>query len=200
MSLWLPEGCPEADARKDRTDGGALFVDRDGVVIADADYPADPSAVRLLPGAAAALARARAAGYLVIGVSNQSGIGRGYYGEADFAAVQRRVDAQLAAAGAGLDALYYCPHAPAQDCRCRKPRPGLLEEAATRFRWRADRSWLVGDKLTDAELARAAGLRPVLVLTGKAEARSAGLPPDGAVLVVADLAEAVSRLLSGERA
>ncbi len=199
MSLWLPMERREAGAVGEGRDGRALFVDRDGVIIADADYPGNPDAVRLLPGSATALARARAAGYLLIGVSNQSGIGRGFYGEADFAAVQRRVDAELAAAGAGLDALYYCPHAPEEDCRCRKPRPGLLDEAATRFRWRADRTWLVGDKLSDAELARTAGLRAVLVLTGKGEARACDLPPGDPVLVVADLAEAVSCLLSGEK-
>jgi len=200
MSLWLPEGRAEAAVPVEGRAGRALFVDRDGVIIADADYPADPAAVRLLPGAAAALARARAAGWLLIGVSNQSGIGRGYYGEAEFTAVQRRVDDDLAAAGAGLDALYYCPHAPADDCRCRKPRTGLLEEAATRFRWVAERSWLVGDKLSDAQLARSAGLRAVLVLTGKGEARGGGLPPGDPVLVAADLAEAVSKVLSGEKA
>ena len=200
MSLWLPMERREAGAVGEGRDGRALFVDRDGVIIADADYPGNPAAVRLLPGSAMALARARAAGYLLIGVSNQSGIGRGYYGEADFAAVQRCVDAELAAAGAGLDALYYCPHAPAANCRCRKPRPGLLDEAVTRFRWRPDRAWLVGDKLSDAELARTAGLRAVLVRTGKGEGRAGNLPPGDPVLVVADLAEAVSCLLSGEKA
>ncbi len=199
MSLWLPQERREAGVGGEGRDGRALFVDRDGVIIADADYPGNPSAVRLLPGSATALARARAAGYLLIGVSNQSGIGRGYYSEADFAAVQRCVDAELAAAGAGLDALYYCPHAPQENCPCRKPRPGLLDEAAIRFRWRADRAWLVGDKLSDAELARTAGLRAVLVLTGKGEARARDLPPGDPVLVVADLAEAVSCLLSGEK-
>lgn len=199
MSLWLPMERRETDAVVEGRDGRALFVDRDGVIIADAEYPGNPAAVRLLAGSATALARARAAGYLLIGVSNQSGIGRGYYGEADFAAVQRRVDAELAAVGAGLDALYYCPHAPEENCRCRKPRPGLLDEAATRFRWRADRTWLVGDKLSDAELARTAGLRAVLVLTGKGEARACEFPPGDPVLVVADLAEAVSCLLSGEK-
>lgn len=200
MSLWLPAASPEAGAARAGREGHALFVDRDGVIIEDADYPDDPAAVRLLPGAAAALVRARAAGYLLIGVSNQSGIGRGYYGEANFAAVQRRVDAELAAAGARLDALYYCPHAPAQGCRCRKPRPGLLEEAANRFHWRPDRSWLVGDKLSDAALARAGGLRAILVLTGKGEARDVDLPPGEPALVVADLAEAVDFLLRGESA
>jgi D-glycero-D-manno-heptose 1,7-bisphosphate phosphatase len=199
MSLWLPEERREAGVGNEGRDGRALFVDRDGVIIADADYPGNPAAVRLLPGSAAALARARSAGYLLIGVSNQSGIGRGYYGEADFAAVQRRVDAELAVAGGGLDALYYCPHAPEENCLCRKPRPGLLDEAATRFSWRVDRTWLVGDKLSDAELARTAGLRAALVLTGKGEARVCDLPPGDPVLVVADLAEAVSCLLSGEK-
>ena len=196
MSLWLPSGTlpsPPAAA------GRALFLDRDGVIIDDAHYLRDPAGVRLLPGVASALGRARAAGWLLIGVSNQSGIGRGLYGEADFAAVQARVDAQLAAAGARLDALYYCPHAPAAGCRCRKPSPGLLEEAATRFGWRADLSWLVGDKIADVELALAARLGAALVRTGKGEGESARLPAGARVLVAADLAEAVARILAGER-
>ena len=196
MSLWLPVGTlpsPPAAA------GRALFLDRDGVIIDDAHYLSDPAGVRLLPGVAAALGRARGAGWLLIGVSNQSGIGRGLYGEADFAAVQARVDAQLLAAGARLDALYYCPHDPAAGCRCRKPSPGLLEEAATRFRWRDDLSWLIGDKVADVELALTARLAPALVRTGKGEGESARLPAGARVLVAADLAEAVARILAGER-
>ncbi len=196
MTLWLPAGA-RAPART-AAPPPALFVDRDGVVIADANYLSDPEAVRLLPGAAAALRRAREAGWLVIGLSNQSGIGRGYYDEAEFAAVQARVDAELAALGAGLDALYYCPHAPADGCRCRKPAPGLLDEAAGHFRWRDAGSWLVGDKASDVELGLARGLRAALVLTGQGEAERARLPAGAPVDVFADLAAAVAFLLRGE--
>ncbi|HEX7239268.1 MAG TPA: HAD-IIIA family hydrolase, partial [Longimicrobiaceae bacterium] len=101
----------------------AVFLDRDGTVIHDAHYLADPEGVRLLPGAAEAVARLNRAGVPVVLVTNQSGIGRGLFSEADFRAVQDRVEALLAAGGARIDAVYHCPHAPDADppCDCRKP-------------------------------------------------------------------------------
>ena len=123
----------------------ALFLDRAGVLIVDRDYLADPGGVEMVPGVPKALVQAAAAGYALIGLSNQSGLGRGRFGPAQLAAVMSRVDAELAGHGAELDAMYYCPHAPADQCRCRKPGPGLLEEAAASFEWPADRSWVIGD-------------------------------------------------------
>ncbi len=198
MSLWLPATLPREATAPAAGPARILFLDRDGVIIEDAQYIRDPERVRLLPGAAEALRRARAAGWRIVGLSNQSGIGRGLYGEADFAAVQRRVDAELERAGAGLDALYYCPHAPEAGCRCRKPGLGLLEEAAGRFVWSAAASWLVGDKASDVALALTAGLRACLVLTGEGARQAALLPPGAPVVVVDDLAAAVTRLLAGD--
>jgi len=198
VSLWLPTVSPVPVPADGAADPPALFVDRDGVIIEDAHYLRDPDGVRLLPGAAAALRRARGAGWLVVGISNQSGIGRGLYTEADFTAVQRRVDEELAAQGAVLDALYYCPHAPAEGCRCRKPAPGLLEEAAARFTWAPRCSWVVGDKASDVALARAAGLHGCLVLTGKGASEASRA--EGAELICADLAAAVDAILGRNRA
>jgi D-glycero-D-manno-heptose 1,7-bisphosphate phosphatase len=186
-----------------RDPGPVLFLDRDGVVIEDRHYLADPADVVLVPGAAAAIRAARAAGYAVVGVSNQSGIGRGRFGEADFARVMVRLDGLLAAEGAAFDAFYYCPHGPQDGCRCRKPRPGLLEEAADRLPWQAQTSWLVGDKASDIRLARDADLGAVLVRTGygggeEAEVRRiwAG---DEMVHLAADLPAAVALLLARDR-
>ena len=198
MPTWKGPAHPAA------ADGGppppALFVDRDGVVIADRDYLADPDGVALLPGVAAALARARAEGWLLIGVTNQSGIGRGYFGEAEFGAVMERIEAELAAAGARFDAFYYCPHGPADDCPCRKPRPGLLREAARDLTWDPARSWVVGDKASDVALGRDAGLGGVLVRTGygrgQEEAVRARWGGDDRVFVADDLAAAVDRILA----
>jgi D-glycero-D-manno-heptose 1,7-bisphosphate phosphatase len=178
--------------------GPVLFLDRDGVVVEERNYLKDPEEVALVPGAAEAIRRARASGYHVIGVSNQSGIGRGLYRESDFAAVQRRVDALLAAAGAAFDAFFYCPHAPEQGCRCRKPAPGLLEEASRLFCWPDARSWVVGDKLADVELGLAAGLQVVLVRSGHGCTQEGALAGRG-VPVREDLAAAVDFILGRDR-
>lgn len=198
MTLWLPELPPAGGPPAARRGTRALFLDRDGVIIEDAHYLHDPGGVRLLPGVAPALRRMRDAGWLLIGVSNQSGIGRGLYGEREFAAVQRRVDAELASRGAWLDALYYCPHAPQAACACRKPEPGLLQEAAARFHWTPERSWLVGDKATDIELARRAGLSACLVLTGRESGTVAQAAREASTLVCADLSAAVAHILAEE--
>lgn len=181
-------------------EGPALFIDRDGVVIVDRDYLADPAGVELLPGVPAALRAAGAAGYALVGISNQSGLGRGRFGQAELAAVMERVDRVLADAGAGLDAMYYCPHAPQDGCRCRKPGPGLLEEASAAFQWDAARSWVIGDKASDVELGRRQGLGAVLVATGHGAGQralvAAARPGDERVLFAADLAAAVAAILA----
>jgi D-glycero-D-manno-heptose 1,7-bisphosphate phosphatase len=179
--------------------GPALFLDRDGVVVQEKNYLKDPEEVMLMPGAAEAIRRASGSGYHVIGISNQSGIGRGLYRETDFAAVQTRVDALLAAAGAAFAAFFYCPHAPEENCRCRKPAPGLLEEASRLFRWPVADSWVVGDKLADVRLGLDAGLRAVLVRTGYGRAQERCLA-DLAVPVKEDLAAAVGFILGREQA
>lgn len=181
-------------------EGPALFIDRDGVVIVDRDYLADPAGVALLPGVPEALRAAAAAGFALVGISNQSGMGRGRFGQAELASVMARVDQALAEAGAGLDAMYYCPHAPQDGCRCRKPGPGLLEEAAAAFRWDAERSWVIGDKASDVELGRRHGLGAVLVATGYGAGERARVaaahPGDERVLFAADLASAVTAIIS----
>lgn len=182
-------------------EGPVLFIDRDGVLIVDKDYLADPAGVELLPGVPAALRAAAAAGYALVGISNQSGVGRGLFGEAELTAVMRRVDEALAEAGTALDAMYYCPHAPADGCRCRKPGPGLLEEAAAAFRWDPSRSWVVGDKASDVELGRRHGLGAVLVATGYGAGEAARVasarPDDPRVRYAPDLAAAVAEILQG---
>ena len=180
--------------------GPVLFLDRDGVVIEDRNYLADPGQVVLIPGVAEAMVRARAAGFALVGVSNQSGLGRGLFGPDEFAAVMERLDGLLGAAGAGFDAFYYCPHAPHQDCRCRKPEPGLLEEAARRVPFLPELSWVVGDKASDVALGRSAGLGAVLVHTGYGAGEIAAVRArwgqDPRVLQAADLPGAVAAILA----
>ncbi|MBK8166030.1 MAG: HAD-IIIA family hydrolase [bacterium] len=181
-------------------DGPILFIDRDGVLIVDRDYLADPAGVELIPGVPAALRAAAAAGYALVGISNQSGVGRGRFGQAELTAVMERVDEALAEAGAGLDAMYYCPHAPQDDCRCRKPGPGLIEEASASFRWDVGRAWVIGDKASDVELGRRLGLGAVLVATGYGAGEralvAAARPGDERVRFAADLSAAVEVILS----
>jgi len=176
-----------------------LFLDRDGVVVRDKDYLSDPAEVEILPGVAEAMIRARQAGFQLIGVSNQSGIGRGYFGVAELRAVMARLTSDLKAAGAWLDGFYYCPHAPDDKCSCRKPGVGLLTEAAGDFRWDPALSWVIGDKSSDVGLGLAAGLGAALVRTGYGATQEAVVTrrwPGASRLIVADdLASAVSAIL-----
>lgn len=191
MSRW-PLATPD---RWNPTPVATLFLDRDGVMLVEKDYLCDPSQVELEAGVGEALCRARQAGYRLVGVSNQSGLGRGRFGEAEFDAVMSRFAALLEAAGCPLDGFFYCPHAPQAGCRCRKPELGLLEEAAREMRWDRSRSWVVGDKISDVDLARAAGLRGILVRTGHGRREEARLGARPEVPVVDDLSAAIDLIL-----
>ncbi len=161
----------------------ALFLDRDGVVIEDVNYLHRPEHVRLIPGAGAALAEMARRGWRLVLITNQSGIGRGYYGWDDFRAVQARLAGKLADEGAKLDAVLACPyHAEAKppydrpDHLWRKPAPGMILTAAGQLPLDLARSWMVGDKASDAEAGRAAGLAGAIhVLTGKGRAARAAV-------------------------
>jgi len=140
----------------------AVFLDRDGTLIEDMRYPRDSSQVRLLPGAAEALRQLKEAGFALIVVSNQSGLGRGLITPEEAAAVHARFVGLLAEAGVTLDACYYCPHAPEAGCDCRKPKPGLLLRAAVEHGLDLPTSVMVGDKLSDVDAGNAAGCRSIL--------------------------------------
>lgn len=141
----------------------ALFLDRDGTLIVDVGYPRDPARVELIPGAADAL-RALQRDWLLVVVSNQSGIGRGLIAPDEAAAVHDRFVAAFAAAEVAFAGCYYCPHAPDARCACRKPAPGLLLAAAADLDLALPRSVLVGDKPSDLDAGRAAGLAAVFQL------------------------------------
>jgi D-glycero-D-manno-heptose 1,7-bisphosphate phosphatase len=151
----------------------AIFLDRDGTLNEDVGFVTDVRALRLFPWAADAVRLINRAGFHAIVLTNQSGIARGYLTEADVAEIHAQLCRDLHAQGARLDAIYYCPHHPEatvaayrQDCRCRKPLPGLVEAAAREFGLDVTRSYFVGDKYLDVELAHAVGARGILVLTG----------------------------------
>ena len=152
----------------------AFFLDRDGVIIEERNYLSDPGQVALCSGAAEAIRTMRQAGYLVIAVSNQSGVARGYFTREQLKAVEHRIDALLEAGGARIDAWYYCMHHKKGiipeftcDCDCRKPRPGLFLQAAKDYDIDLADSFMIGDKVSDILAARNARCRnAVLVLTG----------------------------------
>jgi histidinol-phosphate phosphatase family protein len=147
----------------------AVFFDRDGTLIQERHYLGDPRGVELLPGAIEAIKRLNGAGVPVVIVTNQSGIGRGYFSEANYHAVQRRLVQLLAAGGAWVDAVYHCPHAPdhTPPCTCRKPRPGLFERAAEDLVLDLSRSVYVGDRLRDVEPGIDCGGTGILIGTGE---------------------------------
>ncbi|HEY8520959.1 MAG TPA: HAD family hydrolase [Gammaproteobacteria bacterium] len=195
----------------DGLDGGqhaalrpAVFFDKDGTLIEDVPYNVAVDRVRLAPGAERALPALARAGFALVVVSNQSGVARGFFAEADVRAVGRRLAALFAELGARLDGFYWCPHHPEgavpryrRECACRKPRPGLLLRAAGDLGLDLRASWLVGDILDDIEAGRRAGCRTVLLDIGnetewRVDARR--LPHH----VVADLAWAAGVILAHE--
>ena len=143
-----------------------VFLDRDGTLVEDHGYTHRIEDYRLLPGVADGLRRLADAGFALAIVTNQSGIGRGYYGEDDFHAFQRHLLADLALRGLRIESSFFCPHLPDEACACRKPAPGLLVRAAYRRGVNLSRCWMIGDILDDVEAGRRAGCRTVLVDTG----------------------------------
>jgi len=142
----------------------AVFLDRDGTLMHDADYCSRPDQVRVFDGVASALRQLKKAGYKIIVITNQSGIGRGFFTEKDYRAVEAEVSRQL---GEGLiDATYFCPDVPGQPSECRKPAPGMVLRAAREHDLDIARSFFVGDKEIDAECAHNAGVRAIRVRTG----------------------------------
>ncbi len=172
-----------------------IILDRDGVINHDSDaYIKSPEEWRALTGSLEAIARLTKAGYRVVVATNQSGVARGLFDLATLGAIHMKMHQEAAAAGGRIDAVFFCPHGPEDDCRCRKPRPGMIEEILRRFDAEARKVIVVGDALRDLEAAAALGCRPVLVLTGKgAETmRKGGLPAD--TLVRVDLAAVAAEL------
>jgi D-glycero-D-manno-heptose 1,7-bisphosphate phosphatase len=138
-----------------------LFLDRDGTLIRDTGYPSDPAAVELLPGVVRALSSARARGYALVVVSNQSGVGRGIIAPDAAAAVQARVEELFAREGVIFDAVRFCFHHPDEGCACRKPEPGMLIDAAAALGLDLAMSVMVGDKPSDVQAGVRAGARGV---------------------------------------
>ena len=172
-----------------------VILDRDGVINHDSDqYIKSPDEWRPIPGSLAAIARLNQAGYRVVVATNQSGVGRGLFETDTLLAIHDKMLKALTQVGGRLDAIFFCPHTNADNCDCRKPKPGMLKEIAGRFN--ADLAGVpaVGDSLRDLQAAVAAGAQPILVLTGKGRKTvdDPALPPD--TLVFPDLAAAAAHI------
>ncbi len=171
-----------------------MFLDRDGTIVVERYYLADPDRVELLPGVAQALKKLAGAGLALVVVTNQSGIARSLYTTTDFEAVQRRIETLLAAEGVWLDGVYYCPHHPAitGPCECRKPGLALFRKAAAELRLDLARSAFVGDRVKDVLPALSFGARGYLVRTGYGSEHEHEAPRE--IIVVDDLAAAAAEI------
>ncbi|MFH0344194.1 MAG: D-glycero-beta-D-manno-heptose 1,7-bisphosphate 7-phosphatase [Chromatiales bacterium] len=172
-----------------------LILDRDGVINQESDsFIKSPDEWIPIPRSLEAIARANAAGYRVVVLSNQSAIARGIIDVRTLHLINQKMIQRLAEVGGRIEAIFFCPHAAVQNCLCRKPRPGLFTDLAARLHVSLKNAPAVGDRLRDLEAARAAGARPILVKTGRGQATLASGQALGEIDVYADLAAAVDAL------
>ena len=151
----------------------AVFIDRDGTISEEVGYINHPSRFRVFPYAARAIKLLNDQGWLVVIITNQAGVARGYFSESMIETVHDNLRQELRDEGAQVDGIYYCAHHPTvgeppyrQDCDCRKPKPGLITRATKDLDVSLEQSWMIGDRYGDVELARNAGVRSALVLSG----------------------------------
>src|SRR6478672_11497982 len=141
----------------------AIFIDRDGTLIHEVDHLADVSGLSIFSFTNKALALLRKAGYMIVVVTNQSGIGRGYFSEPSMHEIHAEISSKL---DEKIDGFYFCPHRHDQGCQCRKPRLGMIETACSDHDIDLTRSWMIGDKRIDVETGQNAGVKTALVMTG----------------------------------
>jgi len=188
----------------------AVFIDRDGTMSEEVGYINHSSRFRLFPYAAAAIKHLNESGWLAIVVTNQAGVARGYFSEDMIETVHAQMTKDVTANGGRIDAIYYCAHHPSVGeppyrvaCDCRKPQPGLINRAAEKFDVDLSSSWMIGDRYSDVELARNAGVKSMFVLSGygrgewEHQRTTWSAQPD---LVADNLLEAVQMIVSTEGA
>jgi D-glycero-D-manno-heptose 1,7-bisphosphate phosphatase len=172
-----------------------VILDRDGVINEDSDaYIKSPEEWRPLPGSLEAIARLTRAHYHIVIVTNQSGIARGLFDLDALQQIHARMHREVARHGGRIDAIYYCPHGPDDECHCRKPKAGMLRDLAKRLKVDLADVPAIGDSLRDLQAAQAVNARPILVRTGKGRQTEIEAGPTGCE-IYDDLAEAVEQLL-----
>ena len=172
-----------------------VILDRDGVINHDSDhYIKSPEEWKPIPGSLAAIARLNQAGYRVVVASNQSGIGRRLFETDTLMAIHEKMHKAVAQVGGRIDAIFFCPHTNADNCECRKPRPGMFREIAARFNADLTGVPAVGDSLRDLQAALAVGAQPMLVLTGKGRKTVDDPELPAETLVFTDLAAAAAHI------
>jgi len=183
----------------------AVFLDRDGVIIQERNFDYTPENIEILPGAIEAIKKLKAAGYKIIVVSNQSGVGRGFLTVDGVEAVHSAIQEKLKKEGAEIDRFYFCPHWPEgtiekfrKECICRKPETGMLELAELELGIDFARSFVIGDRVTDLELGWKKGMQSILVLTGQGEKTKERLEPleGNSVVIEQNISEAVEYIVS----
>ena len=174
-----------------------MLLDRDGVINEDSDqFIKSPDEWRPIPGSLEAIALLSATGFKVIVITNQSGIERGLFDRAMLDKIHQKMLRLVAENGGAIEAIYFCPHGPASDCDCRKPKPGLLRAFADEHQAALSDTVLIGDSLRDIQAAEAVGARPILVKTGKGE-KTLKQNPDLKIPVFDDLYDAANSLVAG---
>lgn len=177
----------------DPSDAPAVFLDRDGVICENRDdYVKSWQEFAFVPGSVEACAALTRAGLRLFVVTNQSAVGRGILSRRTLDTIHDSMLQALSRAGAGIEAVLVCPHAPEDRCECRKPAPGLVEEAADRFGIDRSRAWMVGDAASDVAAGKRAGIGTILVLTGRGGTQARGLAESGTTpdFVAQDLVDA----------
>jgi len=144
----------------------AIFLDRDGTICEDVGYLSRPEQIKLFPFAAEAVRLLNENGFIVILITNQSGIARGFFDENALREIHEKLVSELAEQNAKLDAIYFCPHNSVDNCACRKPKTGMIEQATKDFSIDLKNSWMIGDKWIDVETGFRAKTKTALVLTG----------------------------------
>jgi len=174
----------------------AVFVDRDGTMAEDVSYCSCPEDFNLFPATARAIRLLNEHDFKVIVITNQSGIGRGYFNEETLAQIHDKMRSDLAKEGACVDAIYYCPHHPDDNCDCRKPKPKLVLQAAKDFNIDLRHSFLIGDLQIDIDLGKAIGCHSILIGDSDSIRTDKNVQPDA---IVADILEAVQVILKREK-
>jgi len=177
-----------------------IILDRDGVINYDSDkYIKSPDEWLPIPGSLAAIAQLNRAGFTVFVATNQSGVARGHYDLETLHAIHEKFLSELKKSGGEIKEIFYCPHHPRENCTCRKPQPGLIQQIQEKYAVDLAQTFFIGDSYTDMQVAKTMGCKPLLVLTGNGQQTLVEYPECESIPYFADLAQAVEYVLTKEK-